>query len=85
MSGGSPVDPIPVDWAVFRKMSSYENAQSNDLKVYVKPKVPSAKWVLAHEGNLIDDDTMHFYSVDDVYDQVENAIEEENLGINLIK
>ena len=85
MSMVSPVDPIPVEWVVFRKMDSYENKNANDLKVFVKPKVPAAKWVLAYEGTLMDNETMHFFSEEELYEQVNNAIEEDNLGITIIR
>ena len=84
-NASSPVNPIPVGWKVLSKMDSYDNGHAKEVKVYVKPLVPSAKWVLAFEGDLDNNNGIEFYSNDDLYTQVEEYIEEENLDINLIK
>jgi len=84
-SGFSPVDPIPVEWVVYTKMDSYKNNHARDIKVFVKPMVPAGKWVQAYEGDLDEENQMHFYSNLDLYKQVDELIEEDNLNINLIK
>ena len=83
-SGFSPVDPIPVDWLVYKKMDSYQNDLARDIKVFVKPIVPAGKWVQAYEGNLTLNATIEIYSTEDIYKQVSEIIEKENLGICLI-
>ncbi|OYT29729.1 hypothetical protein B6U98_01500 [Thermoplasmatales archaeon ex4572_165] len=81
----SPVDPIQVEWAVYSKETGYENNEAKDIKVFVKPIVHASKWVLSTEGDLSPDNQMEFYGKEDIYKQVIEFIEEENLDITLIK
>jgi len=63
----SPVAPIEVEWKVFQ---TDENSDLRDIKVFVKPRVNSGKWVLYQEGDIDSKGEMQFYSQEELFNQL---------------
>jgi len=80
----SPVDPIEVEWKVFIKDKNNEETNTKDIKVFVKPKTPSGKWVLSYEGDLDCDGKISFYSKEDLFEKIYEYYEKEKTNIDLI-
>jgi hypothetical protein len=63
----SPIDPIQVNWSVYRLIDTEHNPNARMIKVFAQPKIKTTKdWVLNQEGDLDLAGNMHFYSFDDI-------------------
>jgi len=61
----SPVDPIEVNWSVYKLVDIEQNPHARMIKVFVQPKIKTTQqWVLFQEGDLDSEGNMHFYSFD---------------------
>ena len=66
----SPVDPIQVNWSVYKLIDYMQNSNSRMIKVFAQPKIiTTQQWVLNQEGDLDIAGNMHFYSFDDILKQ----------------
>ena len=65
----SPVEPIKVEWMVYRLKEGVDYPSDNNLKVYARPITPSTDWILAQEGFVDSDGSIQFYSLDDVIEE----------------
>jgi hypothetical protein len=61
----SPVDPIQVNWSVYKLIDKEKNPNDRDIKVFAQPKIKTTQqWVLYQEGDLNFFGNIHFYSFD---------------------
>ena len=66
----SPIDPIQVNWSVYRLIDYEQNPNVRMIKVFAQPKIKSTRqWVLNQEGDLDLAGNMHFYSFDAILKQ----------------
>jgi hypothetical protein len=68
----SPIDPIQVNWSVYRLslIDKIKNPDKKDIKVFVQPKIKTTQqWLLYNEGDLDILGNMHFYSFDDILEE----------------
>ncbi len=74
MGDYSPVDPITVEWVIFKlnKKDKYPNYR--DIKILVKPCSPEGKWVQYDEGEIDSEGKIQFYSQQDVIDEIMDLI-----------
>ncbi|MGF3553854.1 MAG: hypothetical protein ACQXXF_01060 [Thermoplasmatota archaeon] len=66
----SPVDPIKVDWRVYKLVDKENHPNYRNVKVLAQPRNTSAAraniWIHYCEGDLESDGNMHFYSFDEI-------------------
>jgi hypothetical protein len=63
----SPIDPIKVNWSVYRLIDKEKNPDNREIKVFVQPKIKTTQqWLLFQEGDLDSEGNMQFYSFDAV-------------------
>jgi hypothetical protein len=62
MGEWSPVEPIKVNWLVFKLKDKEEYPNFKDVKILVQPDVPLAGWAEYAEGNFDDNGEIQFYS-----------------------
>jgi len=61
----SPLDPIKVNWSVYKLIDKEHNPNSRMIKVFAQPKIKTTQqWVLNQEGDLDSEGNMQFYSFD---------------------
>jgi hypothetical protein len=66
----SPIDPIQVNWSVYKLIDKEQNPNARMIKVFAQPKIKStSQWVLNQEGDLDLAGNIHFYSFDDILKQ----------------
>jgi hypothetical protein len=71
----SPVEPIKVNWMVFKVEDKEKNPTYKDVKILVQPyDVPFAKWAEYAEGDLDPDNNIKFYSQQEIIDEVLSQI-----------
>lgn len=71
----SPVDPIGVNWLVFKLADKEKNPNNREIKVLVIPKdVTTADWVQYAEGELDSNGDIQFYSQEEIVDEVLNEL-----------
>jgi hypothetical protein len=67
MKGFSPMDPIQVNWSVYRLVEKPTTLDTHVIKVFAQPKIRTTQiWELYEEGNLDIFGNMHFYSFGDL-------------------
>jgi tellurite resistance-related uncharacterized protein len=63
----SPIDPIKVNWSVYKLADKENNPNARMIKVFAQPKIKTTQqWVLFKEGDLDSEGNMQFYSFDAV-------------------
>jgi len=63
----SPVDPMKVNWSVYKLADKEKNPEYKEIKVFAQPKIKTTQqWVLYQEGDLDSEGNMQFYSFDTV-------------------
>jgi hypothetical protein len=71
----SPVDPIEVEWKVFRLIDKEDYPNLKEIKILVKTKyVPYSSWSEYAEGDLDSEDNFLFYSQQSIIDDVMSKI-----------
>lgn len=63
----SPVDPIKVNWAVYKVIDEEKNPNYPEIRVYVHPDIKNTEqWILYQTGDLDSEGKLQFYSFDDI-------------------
>ncbi len=63
----SPMDPIKVNWSVYKLIDKEKNPNYREIKVFAQPKIKTTQqWVLYQEGDFNFFGNIHFYSFDDI-------------------
>jgi hypothetical protein len=63
----SPIDPIKVNWSVYKLIDKEKNPDYREIKVFAQPKIKTTQqWVPYQEGDLDSEGNMQFYSFDDI-------------------
>jgi hypothetical protein len=63
----SPIDPIKVNWSVYKILDKEANPNYREIKVFAQPKIKTTQqWVLNMEGDLDDKGNIQFYSFDEI-------------------
>jgi hypothetical protein len=63
----SPIDPIPVNWSIYKLVDKEMNPDYKEIKVFVQPKIKTTQqWLLFSEGELDSEGNIVFYSFDDI-------------------
>ena len=70
MKGWSPVDPIDANWLVFKLEDKDKYPNYQDVVILVQPDVPYAGWALYEEGNFDKEGNIHFYSQEEIINEV---------------
>jgi hypothetical protein len=66
----SPIDPIKVNWSVYKLIDQEKNPNSREIKVFAKLKIKTTQqWVLYQNGDLDSQGNMQFYSFDAVLNE----------------
>jgi len=66
----SPVDPIEVNWSVYKLIDTEQNPNARMIKVFTQPIIKTTQqWVLFQEGDLDLTGNMQFYSFDDILNE----------------
>ncbi|HIH00215.1 MAG TPA: hypothetical protein HA258_06475 [Thermoplasmata archaeon] len=66
----SPIDPIKVNWSVYRCISNELNPDHREIRIYAQPAIKTTKqWVFNREADLDTEGNLHFYSYDDLVKQ----------------
>jgi tellurite resistance-related uncharacterized protein len=66
----SPIDPIKVNWSVYRLIDAEHHPNARMIKVFAQPKIKSTQqWVLIKEADFDSEGNMQFYSFDAVYNE----------------
>ncbi len=69
----SPIDPINVNWSVYKLIDKEKNPDYKEIRVYAQPKIKTTeKWVLFNEGDLDSGGNMQFYSFDNILEEKTN-------------
>jgi hypothetical protein len=63
VSDWTPIDPIQVDWGVYRKIKSDGNINFNEIRIYARALVEPtySEWILISEGFIDSDNDFYFY------------------------
>ena len=70
IGGYSPIDPIPMNWSVYRVEANTSNPNARQIKVFAQPAIKTTQqWVLYAEGDVDALDQMRFYSFDTVVNE----------------
>jgi len=63
----SPIDPIKVNWSVYKLVDKENYPNYRDIKIFAQPKIKTTKqWVLNQEADLDSEGNLQFYSFDDI-------------------
>jgi hypothetical protein len=63
----SPIDPIQVNWSIYKLADKEMNPDYKEIKVFVQPKIKTTQqWLLFSEGELDYEGNIVFYSFDDI-------------------
>jgi hypothetical protein len=63
----SPIDPIKVNWSVYKLVDNKGNLNYREIKVFAQPKIKTTRqWLLFQEGDLDSEGNMQFYSFDNI-------------------
>jgi len=63
----SPIDPIKVNWSVYRVTDEEKNPHLREIKVYAQPKIKTTQqWVLYQNGDLDDEGNLVFYDYEKI-------------------
>jgi hypothetical protein len=66
----SPIDPIPVNWSVYKLIDPAHHPNARMIKVFAQPKIKTTQhWVLNREADLDPEGTMYFYSFNAVVNE----------------
>jgi hypothetical protein len=69
----SPIDPIQVNWSVYKILDKEKNPNYKEIKVFAQPKIKTTQqWVLYCEGDLDSQGNLQFYSYDDILEDKMN-------------
>jgi hypothetical protein len=61
----SPIDPIKVNWSVYKIINKEKNPNYRDIKIFAQPRIiTTQQWVLNQEANLDAIGNLWFYSFD---------------------
>ena len=61
----SPINPIKVNWSVYKLIDTEKNPNARMIKVFAQPKIKTTRqWVLFQEGDLDSQGDLQFYSFD---------------------
>lgn len=61
----SPVDPIKVNWSVYKLIDKEKNPNQREIKVFAQPKIKTTQlWVPYQNGDLDAQGNLQFYSFD---------------------
>ena len=70
MGDWSPIEPVKVNWAVYKLIDREKYPHARMIKVFAQPKmITTQRWVLNQEGDVDLEGNMHFYSFDAVFNQ----------------
>ena len=59
----SPIDPIMLNWAVYKIRDEEKNPDYKDVKIYAQPNIKTTKqWVLYDEADLDENENFKFFS-----------------------
>ncbi|HUS99358.1 MAG TPA: hypothetical protein VMY59_03465 [Candidatus Thermoplasmatota archaeon] len=63
----SPMDPIKVNWSVYKLIDKEKNPNFREIKVFAQPKIKTTQqWVLNQNGDLDAQGKLQFYSFDEL-------------------
>ena len=66
----SPMDPIKVNWSVYRLNDKENHPEYREIKIFAQPKIKTTRqWVLNQEADLDDQGNLVFYSFDELLKQ----------------
>jgi hypothetical protein len=61
----SPIEPIKVNWSVYRLDDKEKNPTFHDIRIYAQPKIiTTQQWVFNQEADLDANGNLVFYSFD---------------------
>ena len=61
----SPIDPIKVNWSVYKIIDKEKNPNYREIKIFAQPRIiTTQQWVLNQEANLDAIGNLWFYSFD---------------------
>jgi hypothetical protein len=67
----SPMDPIKVNWSVFRLIDKEQYPNYKEIKVFAQPKIKTTQiWELYEEGNVDTEGNLQFYSFDNLLKEI---------------
>jgi hypothetical protein len=70
MGDQSPINPIQVNWSIYKLIDKEHNPNARMIKVFAQPKIKTTQqWVLNQEGDLDPEGNMHFYSFDTILNE----------------
>jgi hypothetical protein len=65
MGDWSPINPIKVNWSVYKVTDKAKNPTYPEIRVYAQPKIKTTQqWVMYQNGALDSQGNLHFYSFD---------------------
>jgi hypothetical protein len=71
VKGFSPMDPIQVNWSVFRLVDRQQYPNYHGIRVYAQPKIRTTQiWELYEEGNIDAMGNPQFYSLDNLIKEI---------------
>lgn len=70
IKGWSPVDPIEVEWRVYKLEDQEEYPNDRALKIFVRQKTPYTVWLLYSEASLDIEDNIQIYSMADEIEDI---------------
>jgi hypothetical protein len=63
----SPIDPIAVNWSVYRLADKENTSHVREIKVFAQPKIMTTQqWVLYENGDIDSQGNLQFYSFDEL-------------------
>ncbi|DAC72570.1 MAG TPA: hypothetical protein DSN98_04595 [Thermoplasmata archaeon] len=63
----SPIDPIKVNWSVYKLIDKEKNPNFPEIRVYAQPRIKTTRqWVLNQNGALDSEGNLKFYSFDEL-------------------
>jgi hypothetical protein len=63
----SPINPINMNWSVYRLNDKEKNPEYREIKIFAQPKIiTTQQWVLNQEADLDADGNLRFYSFDEL-------------------
>jgi hypothetical protein len=66
----SPIDPIQVNWSVYKLIDNVNNPYSHGIKVLAQPKIKTTQqWVFYGDGDLDLNGNLLFYSYEDILEE----------------
>jgi hypothetical protein len=61
------MDPIKVNWSVYKLIDKEKNPDYREIKVFAQPKIKTTQqWVLYQNGDLDAQGKLQFYSFDEL-------------------